>query len=384
MKQKSNVRELKTWIEIDRRAVRNNVRAFRSILKKKTKLFAVVKSNAYGHGFELFSKLALDAGVDGFCVDSVIEGEKLRSVGVMLPILILGPTLPTLLLRAQKASVTISISNFEALTALLKSKQSVQFHLKVDTGMHRQGFFPSDIASVLKKIKTSKNLTKNFKGVFTHFAAAKDVAYPTVTKMQNEAFLRVKKTCIRAGFRSLLFHAAATGATALYPETHHDIVRIGIGLYGYLPTRETYIGLERVWGRQLHIQRVLTWRAVISECKKLNVGDYIGYDFSEQLDRNTLSVVLPVGYWHGYSRALSGQGEVLIGGVRGKVLGRVSMDLLSIGLPKGTRANVGDVATLIGSSGKEILDADSVALRAGTTCYELLTRINPLITRIIA
>ena len=140
---------MRTWIEIDSRAARANYNTFRKIIGEKVKLWVVVKSNAYGHGLFVFSKLMERLGVDGFCVDSVVEGIALRGAGIKKPILVLGSTLPGRYGEAKKHNITITISNFESLAAFVRAKQMPDFHLKIDTGMHRQGFYPEDIPRVI-------------------------------------------------------------------------------------------------------------------------------------------------------------------------------------------------------------------------------------------
>src|SRR3989344_3229875 len=147
----------KVWLEIKRSAVQKNIRAFINIIGKSVQLWAVVKSNAYGHGLVLFSALADEYEVDGFCVDSVVEGLKLRKNGIKKPILVLGPTLPLNSLKDAYANdITLTISNADALARLLKEKRPPKFHLKIDTGMHRQGFYTSDLPKVLAKSQISK------------------------------------------------------------------------------------------------------------------------------------------------------------------------------------------------------------------------------------
>ncbi len=373
----------KTWIEINRTAIVNNVRSFRSILKKKTALYAVVKSNAYGHGLELFAQEANRARVDGFCVDSVIEGVKLRSCGIEKPILVLGPTLPALFFNAWKHSLTISVSNLEAIRALRREKHIPAFHLKFDTGMHRQGFSPDEVNHVARRIKSSMALFSAARGVYTHFAAAKDIAYPTYTNEQFKKFKTIQEFLKAKGITKLIAHTAATGGATMFPHTHLNMVRIGIGLYGYWPSNEALVQHPLVLKKKLSLIPVLSWRALVSEVRVLREGEFIGYDLTEYALRDTNTLVIPIGYWHGYPRSLSSVGEVLVCGVRARVLGRVSMDLISVGLPKGVRAHVGDIATLIGKSGRESCDARFIAGRAGTVSYEFLTRLNPLIERYI-
>ena len=148
----------KVFVNIDARAVEHNVAAIRRLLAGKTRLWAVVKSNAYGHGLVAFSKLADKYGVDGFCVDSVVEGEKLRKEGIKKPILVLGPTFKPLLESAAKNKITITVSSFDGLAELSQSRFRPEFHLKIDTGMHRQGFYPEELPRAITIIKNSKFL----------------------------------------------------------------------------------------------------------------------------------------------------------------------------------------------------------------------------------
>jgi len=368
--------EVKTWIEISRSAARRNYQTFRKLLEPNTRLFAVVKSNAYGHGLLLFSKLVDQLGVDGFCVDALIEGLKLRHEGIKKPILVLGPTLPQLLRDAAEGNITVSISNFESLKAFLALKNPPQFHIKVDTGMHRQGFYPEDIPKVTKTLRTSRiQHPSSFTGVYTHFASAKDINYPTYTEQQFAEFQKVIALLERAGFKNLMRHAAATGGTLVNKKYHLDAVRIGIGLYGLPPSRELAVQLTNA-----HLTPVMAWKTLVSEVKTIKAGEYIGYDLTERMPRAGKIAVLPVGYWHGYPRALSGVGQVLIQGKRAKVLGRVSMDLLVVDAT-GIAVKGGDHAVLIGKDHGEEMRATEVAERHAASHYELVTRLNPLIHR---
>lgn len=382
---------LRTWIEIDSRAAKKNYETFRKLISPKTKLWAVVKSNAYGHGIVVFSKLAQKLGVDGFCVDSLVEGIRLRKEGIKKPILVLGPTLPGLFNEAAKKKITITISSFDALRALAQMKNPPsagqskptarrsppEFHIKIDTGMHRQGFYIEDLPKVIKLLNSKFSpLSSRFKGIYTHFASAKDTNYPTYTEKQFSEFQKAIKLFEQASFNNLIKHCAATGGTLIDPKYHLDAVRIGIGLYGLWPSKE----LEVQLGRKIKLHPILSWRAVVGEVKKIKAGDYVGYDLTERVRVPTKIAVLPVGYWHGLPRALSGSGEVLINDKFAKILGRVSMDLTVVG-PVYCRTE--DVATLIGRDGKNELLAANIADKLGASAYELLTRLNPLMERIV-
>lgn len=372
------MKHLRTWIEIDRKAAEKNYKTFRRVIGVKTKLFGVVKSNAYGHGLVAFSKLLNGFGVDGLCVDSLVEGLRLRKEGIKKTILVMGPTLPALYKEAATKNITVSVSNFESLQALAKIKKSPAFHIKVDTGMHRQGFYPSDIPKVLKFLGQRSIVKGQLSGLYTHFASAKDINYPTYTERQYAAFQSVAAQFANAGYANLTRHMSATGGTLLDPKYHADAVRVGIGLYGLWPSKE----LEIQKGHELALHPVLSWRSLIAEKKELKKGDYVGYDLAERVTRPTTMAVIPVGYWHGVPRSLSGVGEVLVGGRHARILGRVSMDLAVIDVT-GIRCKTGGAVTLIGRDGKDELSADNQARRAGIIHYELVTRLNPLIERIV-
>ncbi len=367
----------KVFVNIQEQAIRHNVKVFRGLAAPKTKLFSVVKSNAYGHGIVAFSEIAAKAGVDGFCVDSVVEGQRLRKAGIKKPILVLGPTFKYLLEAAAKSRITITVSNEDALKELASSKYKPEFHLKVDTGMHRQGFYPEEVPAVIRKIKSGK-LGDRFKGVYTHFASAKEMAYPTATEEQFKRFEKVLALLEKAGFTGLLRHAAASGGSLMNKRYHLDAIRIGIGLYGLWPSPELMAQLPKI-----KLKPVLSWHALVSEVKKLKKGDYVGYDLTEKIDEQTKMAVVPIGYWHGYPRALSGVGEVLIGGKKCRVLGRVSMDMIVVDASK-AKVQRGARATLIGKQGGSEVSAYDLARKIGASHYEVITRINPLIERIIS
>ncbi len=370
---------LRTWIEIDAHAASKNLNTFRRIVGKKPKIWAVVKSNAYGHGLVAFARIMELGGADALCVDSLVEGLTLRREGITLPILVIGPTLVDLLPKAHENNIAVSISNFESLTALVRHEAPPEFHVKLDTGMHRQGFFVSDIPKVVRTIASAKpRVAQAFTGVMTHFATAKDPVYPSYTEQQFQTFEQGMEMFRKAGYKNLVRHASATGGTLMDKKYHLDAVRVGIGLYGMWPSRELQTAREG----GVELAPVLSWRTMVAEVKELKPRDFVGYDLTERLLRKTTAAILPVGYWHGFPRALSSVGEVLIRGRRAKVLGRVSMDLLIVDATD-TGVRVGDTATLIGRDQKSELHAAEVAREAGTTAYELLTRLNPLIERVV-
>ena len=368
---------LRTWIEIDKKALASNYEVFRKRIGKKTKLMAVVKSNAYGHGLVDFSKEICKLGADRLAVDSVVEAVTLRKQGIDTPILVLGYTLPERLDDVLNHDVSISVSSLDQLSALSGNSggQEISVHVKVDTGMHRQGFLPNELDKVISFFKTHGKIKPE--GLFTHFSSAKNPSFPDYTKSQIREFERWREAFKKAGF-TFISHASATAGSLLFPGANYDMVRIGIGLYGLWPSKET----KHFLGDKMELLPILSWLTVISETKKLPKGSKIGYDCTETLERDSLVGVCPIGYWHGYPRTLSSIGHVIVKGKKARILGRVSMDMISVDLTDISDAVAGDHVTLIGNDGKENVTANEIADLSDTSYYEIVTRLNPLIKRI--
>jgi alanine racemase len=368
---------LRTWIEVDKKAVTANYRLFRSLLSKKCRLMAVVKSNAYGHGLVPFSQEMEKLGADFLGVDSAVEAMTLRKHGIKIPILILGYTLKEMLSEAARNDASITVSNFTTLAALAGVKTGpVKIHIKVDSGMRRQGFSLADIPKVLAALK---KLGKKIavEGLYTHFAAAKNPAFPKDTEAQAENFKTWVKAFGKAGFTPLA-HVGATAGAVLFPEYHFDMVRVGIGLYGLWPAKE----IREYFRGRITLEPVLTWKTIVGEVKKIPRGSRIGYDFTERLIRDTTTAICPVGYWHGFPRALSSIGGVLVGGREARVLGRVSMDMIAVDVTGIPRVAVEDEVVLIGRQGKAEISAERVGDISDSSWYEIVTRLNPLVRRI--
>ena len=307
----------KTWIEVNKANVTHNARQIRKNTNSKAQIWAVIKSNAYGHGLWTFAKLADTIKLNnkdiitGFCVDSVIEGEKLRAHGIQKPILVLGPTINSLFKTAKKNNITISVANKETLTALEKEipnpKNRPEIHVKIDTGMNRQGFYIEELDKIAKQIKRNKH---NLTGVFSHLASAKDITYPSSAKNQFTKFTLAVKILKKNGFNNLLKHISATAGSMINPEYHLDTIRTGIGLYGIYPSSE----LEAQMSSKYKLKPILSWHAVVSEVKTVEKNEFIGYDFTEKVNAKTRLAIIPIGYWHGLPWSLSGRGQVLING----------------------------------------------------------------------
>jgi alanine racemase len=373
---------LRTWVEIDRMALRRNCEAFRALAGDGVKVMTVVKSNAYGCDLVLCAVFLESCGVQWFGVDSVVEGLALRKAGVSAPILVLGYTLPERVLEARDASVSITISNFDALDHLsrlnLHNQKKLRVHVKVDTGMHRHGFFVEDIPKVVCALKVLSGV--EVEGVFSHFAAA----VPSRRREAEAQVVRFREAVdifSDAGF-SPMRHMGATGGALCFPDAHFDCVRVGIGTYGLWPSDEARERVDRTDGSHVTLTPALSWKTVVAEVKEIPKGSGVSYDWTETVSRDSRIAVLPIGYWHGYPRALSSVGEVLIHGGRAKVLGRVCMDIMMVDVTDIPDVNVGDEVVLLGRQGGEEVSAYELAERAGTIPYEIITQINPRTRRV--
>ncbi len=366
-----NKKHFRTWIEIDRKAIEKNYQMFRKVIGPKVALAAVIKSNAYGHDLYLYAKELERLGIDLLAVDSLVEGISLRNVGVSVPMLVLGYTLPALFHKAGEYGISISVSSMESLKALQTYRgRPLTIHLKVDTGMHRQGFLWQDRIAVMKLLKTLPRKVR-IEGLFTHLAEAKKPKDGARTRKQIAEFQQWKEL-FRSEGHHVIAHVSATGGTLVYPEAHEDMVRVGIGCYGIWPSDEV-----RVYRADLVLHPTLAWKTIVSEVKRISKGESVGYDFTETLKQDSQIAVIPIGYWHGFPRLLSGKGHVLIRGERAKVLGRVSMDMIVVDVTDIRGVKSGDIVTLIGKDRKEQISAEELAAHAQTTAYELLTRLNP-------
>ena len=377
---------LRTWIEVDRKAIRHNFGVFRGLISRKTRLMAVVKSNGYGHGLVEFSQEMEKLGADFLGVDSMTEARALRREGITLPILVLGYTMPELLQEAAENDISLTVSSFLIVRYIkLHAKRfsrPLRIHIKADTGMHRQGFLIHDLPKVMK-ILDSRFMNHDspskvsVEGLYTHFANAKNPAFPKDTREQLAEFRQWVSSFKKAGLKPVV-HAAATAGTLLFPESHFDMVRIGIGLYGLWPAPEAREYLKD----RITLHPVLTWKSFITETKKLSAGTRIGYDLTERLEKDSTVAVVPIGYWHGYPRALSSIGRVILKGKECRVLGRVSMDMLSVDISGVKSAGIGDEVSVMGGSDTSPVSAAGLARALDASWYEVITRLNPLIKRL--
>lgn len=365
-----------TWVEINLSAFQKNIRALRSHIGKKPKILAVVKANAYGHMAAPLSKLALKEGASALGVASIEEGIALREAGISGPILIMGSIFPLENLAvAAEHKLTPTISSLKGLGELAhlgaRLKRPLPFHMKIDTGMGRIGISPGTADSMLEKI-ISRRREVELRGIYTHFSSADVDA--RCTREQLRDFSAIVAHARRLGL-SFVAHAANSAAIVCRRDAYFDMVRPGISLYGLLP----FEGAER----RLKLTPVLQWKTRIVFLKRVSRGTAIGYCRTFVTKKASVIATLPVGYADGYDRSLSNKGKVIIGGVRCPVVGRVSMDMITVDVSAVKGVSIGDEAVLIGSQGKETVTAEEMASWIGTINYEVTCGIGYRIPRVV-
>jgi len=365
------------WAEVDLGAVAHNVREIRRVVKPETKIMAVVKANGYGHGAVQVARTALKHGADYLGVAILEEGIKLRAEGIKAPILVLGYITLDQVEEVLKHHVTATVYTWElarALSAKAVAKgEKAKVHLKIDTGMGRIGFLPQrETVEIIKKICSLDGLL--VEGIFTHFAVA-DERDKTYTRQQFEKFTRLIADLKQEGIQIPLKHAANSAAIIDLPETHLDLVRAGIILYGLYPSNQ--VDRERI-----NLKPALEMKAKISFVKKVCAGTSISYGRRFIAPGERVIASLPLGYADGYTRRLSNQGEILLGGKRVPVVGTVCMDQFMVDATQVPAVQMGDEAVIIGRQGTEFIPVEEIAERLNTINYEIICMLSERIPRI--
>lgn len=367
-----------TWVEVSKSAIKHNLAQFKRLIGSQVLLMPVVKSNAYGHGIVEVAKICdVNKNVARLCVANLDEALNLIKNGIKKPIVILS----FYELDEQKLKIAIKhktifpvyredqILKLNKIAKQLKTKTTV--HLKIDTGTTRIGMLPNQALAFAKKINQSSNIY--LEGIWSHFASSE--SDPIFTNKQLEVFNNILSELEKEGIKIPLKHFACSASTSLHPNTHFNAVRVGLSTYGLYPDDKSR--------KKILLKPVLSLNTKIIQLKTVPANTPISYGRTYVTKHPTKIAILPVGYWDGIDRRLSSKGEVLIGGKKCPIRGRVCMNLSMIDVTKVKNVKVGDTATIIGQQGKAKISADDLARTIGTINYEVVDRINPLIPRII-
>lgn len=368
------------WVEISKEALSNNVRQFRRIIGDKVLLCPCVKANAYGHGLVDCSKTFVEAGADWLAVNSLYEAEELRAGGVNVPIYILGYVEMKELGRAVELNCSLVAYNREMIEALGKIGGPAKIHIKIETGNNRQGVLLKDLIKFVEYVKTFGNI--EIEGLTTHFANVEDTTDHSYAEQQLSKFNEAIKLLESIGVDVPIKHCANSAAAILFPKTHFQMVRVGISSYGMWPSNETYLSYLKEVGDGFKLMPALTWKTKIAQIKTIPAGEYIGYGCTYKTGHETRLAILPIGYYDGYDRGVD-SGYVLIRGKRAPLRGRVCMNIIMVEVTDIPEACLEDEVVLIGRSGDEEISAEQFGKWAGTINYEVTTRINERVPRIL-
>jgi alanine racemase len=347
--------------------------------------FPTAKANAYGHGLKEVVPILNEAGVDWFGVDSLEEALEIRALGINKPILILGYTPLLELIEAVENEISLTVYNKESLQKILslKMEKKAKIHLKVETGLNRQGQKADEILDLAKLIIKNKDFFE-LEGLSTHFANIEDTLDSSFAFEQLRVFKETIRLLKKNKINPPIKHCAASAAAFLYPETHFNMIRVGISLYGLWPSKETQIALSLKKTRgKLSLKPVLTWKSVLAQVKTVNQGESVGYGRTWFAPRKSVIGIVPVGYYDGYDRKLSNNSRILINGQSAPVVGRVAMNMIMVDLTNLKKTKTETEVVLIGKSDENEISADEFARRIGTINYETVSRINPLLPRVV-
>ena len=367
----------RVYAKIDLDAIHHNMEAMHALLKKDTKIFAVIKTDGYGHGAVPIAKEieSLDY-LFGYCTATVEEALILRNHGIKKPILILGYTFPEEYEDIVKNDLRPAVFTLEMAQELSdvagRLGKDVYVHIKADTGMSRIGLqVNEESAKTVAKIAAMPHMI--MEGIFTHFARA-DERDKTSAHHQMDAFNRMIELCKKEGVTFSYHHCSNSAGIVDMPEANMDIVRAGITLYGLWPSDE-------VEKEKVPLKPAMELISHVAHVKWLTEGKPVSYGGTYITTRPTKVATIPVGYGDGYPRSLSNKGYVLIHGQKAPIIGRVCMDQFMVDVTAIEDVEFGDKVVIFGRDGKEFLSVDKLGELSGRFNYEFVCVLNKRIPR---
>lgn len=352
-------------IKVSRSALLHNLTTYQTIYPT-LRIAPVLKSNAYGHGLALVASVLDAEDIAFFMVDSWYEARELRRSGIRSRIVVMGYVRPDDVVRSKLENIDFAIVDREQLEALVRlCTRPIRIHIKLDVGMHRHGIRPSDMEEAIRLIQSNTHL--HVTGVAAHIGDA-DNTDETLSKKQIEIWNTLSQKVL-SSFPSVEFrHLSATKGARFVQMADTNVLRLGIGLYGFDTSPHSTLSL----------QPVLSMRSVISSIRRVPKGESVGYNATYTAETDRVIATVPAGYFEGVDRRLSNKGFLIVRGVECPIVGRVSMNMTSIDVSDVPSVSVGDVVEVISSD--SIL---SMAQTADTTPYELLAHIPPHLRRVL-
>ncbi len=371
-------------IEVDCGALAENLRAFRRQTAAASQILAVVKADAYGHGLVPAASAFLSGGAGLLGVHALAEGRALRQAGIEAPIIVLGPVTAAEAAEAAQLGLEITVGSLPAVRAAVAAATAdhpLLIHLKVETGVNRQGLVESEIDEALALLLAAPGL--QLSGLSSHYADIEDTTDHAFAEEQTLRFEAHRARLAAVGITGLREHMSCSAAALLWERSHRTIVRVGIGAYGIWPSRETRVSVRQQGRTELVLRPALTWKVMISQVRDVPAGQTVGYGRTWKAMTDSRIAVLPVGYADGWPRALSGRGHVLVGGRRAPLVGRICMNLCMVDVTHVPGAAAGMHAVLLGRQGEEVISAEMLADLLGTIPYEVVTLPGPGWERVV-
>lgn len=360
-------------------ALAYNIGQIRSMIGPETKLMCVVKADAYGHGACALAGRLLEMGADSLAVATVEEGIELRRCGITAPILILGYSS-----KDQYADIILNDLTSTVFTYTMAKDldgvahelgRTASIEIKIDTGMNRMGFTPDEdsVKNIIMIASLLKNLT--IRGIFTNFPTA-ELAEGDMTPQQAHLFTELVQKLQESGVSISCSHCSNSASILKYPDLHMDMIRPGIILYGLYPSDEVGPDL-------LSLKPVMTLKSHIACIKTVPKGTKVGFGASFTCQRETRIAIVSIGYADGYPRAMSNRGQVLIGGSRYPIIGRICMDQLTVDITDAKdEIRQCDEVILVGKQGSEEITAEEVAAASASFNYEFVCGISRRVPRV--
>ena len=368
------------WAEVDLDAIAHNVQNLKAHITPDTKMMAVVKADAYGHGVRRVSRTLEENGVDCFAVSSLSEAMQLRRFGRTLPILILGYTPPECATDLAEHHITQTVYSPEYAKALSQAAVNagctLSCHIKLDVGMGRLGFNAKQDDCV-KQVQYAVSLPAlSFTGIYTHFPSADLDGDPNgqITEGQIALFKRRVNQLKEQGISFETCHCCNSAGSIAFAHGHLDMVREGIALYGLSPSDEI--------SGKVNLAPAMALKTVVSMVKTLHKGDTLSYGQTVTLTKDTRVATVCIGYADGYPRSLSGKGYMLVNGKKAPVLGRVCMDQLLLDVTHIDNVEMGTVVTVFGRDNTALLPLEEVASLCHTIHYELICVLGKRVPRV--
>lgn len=375
-------------IELDQKAFESNIAYIRKKIGPDIRVSSVVKGNAYGHGIFEFIPMAEAAGIDHFAVFSANEALEVANISmnnstIMIMGFIENEELEWAVVNGIEFFVFEEDRLQEAIRVARRFNIKARIHIEFETGLNRTGFDRAELKKIVKIIVANLDYLEVV-GDCTHYAGAESIAnYLRVTN-QIKRFNQTDRWLRKQNITPQYKHTACSAAAMSYPASRMQMVRIGILQYGFWPSRETFIDCIKVEKDRIDpLKRVIRWKSKVMDVKEVTTGEFVGYGTTFMASENMKLATVPVGYSHGYSRALSNQGRVLIRGRRLAVIGIINMNLLMVDISECPEVSKGDEVVLIGDQGDQAVSVASFGELSNQLNYELLTRLPRNIPRTV-